>query len=341
MVTAPHICVIGSVNIDFVTFAPRCPGPGETLTATSLVVTAGGKGANQAVACGRASFASKDKQDVTISMIGAVGADDPYYSTLLRPVLEESGVTTKDIEETKKSQTGSATIIVEEETAGENRILVVPGANHSGMGDITNILKIVEGYQNGPDVIVMQGEIPRATVLGLLQHFNNSASNIHVIFNPAPVFPEGLSLTALTGTAVLVMNETEALQMARSIADITIPAQTEVDLRPEELVRHFHNIAKVRMVIITLGAKGVFFSTITGKQGFVRGVKVPKVVDTTAAGDTFVGYFAIAFAKYVASGGDLEGFDLNIETAVKEANVAAAVCVTRRGAMQSIPFAYE
>lgn len=341
MSTIPHICVVGSLNIDFVTFTPRCPEPGETLTATSLLVTAGGKGANQAVACGRASFVSKAHQDVIVSMIGAVGPNDPYYLTLLRPMLEDSGVSTRGIEETKESQTGSATIIVENGAGGENRILVVPGANHSGMNDVDKILTITKSQSQPVGVVVMQGEIPRLTVLALLQHFNGPASDAHVIFNPAPVFPEGVPLTALVDTSVLIMNETEAVQMTGSIPKFPVSVQTEAGLKPEEIAPYFHTIAKIKIVLITLGAKGVFFSTSNGKQGFVRGVAVDKVVDTTAAGDTFVGYFATTFSKFVATGATLDKFDVEIEKAVQEANAAAAICVQRRGAMQSIPFAYE
>lgn len=341
MSTIPHIWVIGSLNIDFVTFTPRCPKAGETLTATSLLVTAGGKGANQAVACGRASFVSKAHQDVVVSMIGAVGPNDPHYLTLLRPMLEDSGVSTSGIEETKESQTGSATIIVEKGAGGQNRILVVPGANHSGMNDVDKILTITKSQAQPLGVVVMQGEIPRLTVLALLQHFNGPTSKAHVIFNPAPVFPEGIPLTSLADTSVLIMNETEAAQMTGSIPEFPVSVQTEAGLKPEEIAPHFHKIAKIKIVMITLGAKGVFFSTSNGKHGFVRGVAVNKVVDTTAAGDTFVGYFATKFSKFIATGATLDKFDVEIEKAVREANAAAAICVQRRGAMQSVPFAYE
>lgn len=346
--TNPHICIIGSLNIDFVTSTPRCPGPGETLTANSLTVSAGGKGGNQAVACGRASFIAQETQDVSVSMIGAVGADDVYYSTLLKPGLEASGVNTDNIEESSEMQTGSASIIVEEAVGGENRILFVPGANHAGMmGDVGQIISVLREQKVRPGVVVMQGEIPRKTTLGLLEYFNGGVSvrdRVHVVFNPAPVYPEGISLQALRYTSVLIMNETEAGQMSRSIDGLPICAEeeSEIDcLRPEELAPKFHDIAKVQIVLITLGSKGVYFSTRSGRCGAVQAVKVPKVLDTTAAGDTFVGYFSTALARFLAKGKSLEDFDEEVESAVESANAAAARCVQRRGAAQSIPFAYD
>ncbi|PYH98435.1 Ribokinase-like protein [Aspergillus ellipticus CBS 707.79] len=337
----PQICVIGSLNIDFVTYTPRCPDAGETLTASSLAISAGGKGANQAVACGRASFAARDSQEAAVSMIGAVGAGDPYYAALLRPTLEGSGVSTKGIQEKTDSQTGSATIIVDEGAGGENRILFVPGANYTGMDKVDAVLATTQDIHLDQGVVVMQGEIPRATTLGLMKHFNDPACRSHLIFNPAPVFTEGIPLPALAGTSVLAMNETEAVLMTQSVAEYLRPDQATAELKPEELAPLFHQHAKVHIVLITLGAKGAYFSTATGKQGFAPSAAVEKVVDTTAAGDTFVGYFATAFAKFVATGAALEEFDAQIETAVRRANVAAAGCVQRKGAMQSIPFAYE
>ncbi|KAJ5765759.1 hypothetical protein N7520_005318 [Penicillium odoratum] len=330
------VAIIGSLNIDFVTTTPRCPTAGETLTATSLTITAGGKGGNQAVAAGRASFITESKQDVQVSMIGAVGANDPHYTTLLQPAFQKSGVNTEHIQQLSDAQTGSASIIVEE--CGENRILVVPGANHVGMMDSSRIVATVA--KTMPSVIVMQGEIPRSTTLELLKHYNGSYA--HVVFNPAPVFSEGISLEAVMGTSVLILNETEAVQMSRCIAGLPVFGESELDaLQPEELAPRFHELARVQIVIITLGAKGVYFSTRSGRCGAVPGVKVPKVVDTTAAGDTFVGYFSANLARFLASGAALEAFDDEIEQVVGKANAAAAMCVQRSGAMQSIPFAYD
>lgn len=299
------------------------------------------------MAAGRASFITKTEQDVSVSMIGAVGAEDPYYGTLLKPSLEKSGVQTASIEESVEAQTGSASIIVEEAAGGENRILVVPGANHAGMmSDVAQIISVVKSG-TPPSVIVLQGEIPRKTTLGLLEYFNGGfagAERAHVVFNPAPVFPAGISLEAVKNTSVLIMNETEAVQMSRCIAGLPVDdgVVSELDtLQPEELAPRFHDVAAVQIVLITLGAKGVYYSTRSGACGSVKGVKVSKVVDTTAAGDTFVGYFSTALARFLATGAPLEAFDDQIEGAVGKANAAAAKCVQRRGAMQSIPFAYD
>ncbi|PYI14316.1 ribokinase [Aspergillus violaceofuscus CBS 115571] len=343
----PSILIIGSLNTDFVTYTPRCPLAGETLTATSLTISAGGKGANQAVACGRAAHTTPTTHSANVYMVGAVGANDPYYSALMRPLLEGSSVSVAGVTERADASTGSATIIVEEDS-GENRIAVVPGANHVGMSSVEEVVQGVEGLVSNTGekvegkVVVLQGEIPRSTVLGLLEHYNQQDANAHVVFNPAPVFPEGIPLDALRGTSVLVMNETEAVLMAKALG-LEQGAATEED--PETLAGvlapRFHQAADVGIVLITLGAKGAFFSTRCGTSGCVAAEKVAKVVDTTAAGDTFVGYFTAAFARFVAQGRRLEEFDELVEGAVRLANRAAAGCVQRKGAMQSIPFAYE
>ena len=336
MAQKPVISVVGSLNIDFVTLTPRVPGPGQTLTATSLQVNAGGKGANQAVACGKASFTSRTSQDVVVGMIGAVGIDDPYYASLLKPTLQSSGVSTLGIKEIHNSQTGTATILVEED--GQNRILVVPGANFDGMSDFVPVL--AEATANGePDVLVMQGEIPRSTTLQVLNHFSKAGSK--VIFNPAPVFPEGVPIDALKDVDFLIVNESECLLLAKDIVDDHLAGISEADLTLDHLTsiaRALHQSAAVKHLLVTLGANGVLYSS-RDEQLVVPGIKVDKVVDTTAAGDTFVGYFAATLARHISGSKVLSGFD--VSAAVSKANTAAAICVQRSGAMQSIPFAYE
>ncbi|KAJ9617249.1 hypothetical protein H2200_000970 [Cladophialophora chaetospira] len=341
----PRICVIGSLNVDFVTSTPRVPGPGETLTATSLKVHAGGKGANQAVACGKAAFTSPGSQDVTVEMIGAVGADDPYYASLLKPTLEQSGVSTAGVEELEGVQTGTATILVDEGSDGENRILVVPGAN-AEVSDASKILDLAT--RNGvPEVVVMQGEIPRGTVLELLKWFNSSEYKTSVVFNPAPMFPDGIPLTALKNLAVLVVNETECRQLFKASKELDndkLSGNEDDPMNISELTQlttSLHQKAHINIVVVTLGSRGVYFSHSieTGYGEQISAAKVEKVVDTTAAGDSFVGYFATALARHLAQADQLQGF--NVKEAASKANWAAAKCVQRSGAMESIPFGYE
>ena len=343
MASKATVQVIGSLNIDFVTITSRVPGPGETLTANSMTVHAGGKGSNQAVACGKAAFTSPTEQDVNVHMIGAVGKGDPYYASLLKPTLEKSGVTTKYVEEIDGVQTGTATIIVDTGSNGENRILIVPGANQ----EVTDVRKILDiaTTEGVPDVVVMQGEIPRSTVLGLLKQFNSTSQKTAVVFNPAPVFPEGLPLDSLKGMAVLVVNETECLLLFKVIEELkgtpSVPREEDLtESHLDRLTKVIHDRTSVSIVVVTLGGRGVYFSASEGSiRGLVPAEKVEKVVDTTAAGDTFVGYLATALARHLSTKNKVENFD--IQKAVQRANQASAKCVQRSGAMESIPFGYE
>ncbi|ETI24458.1 ribokinase [Cladophialophora carrionii CBS 160.54] len=350
MAGKPKICIIGSLNIDFVTSTPRIPGPGETLTATSMTVHPGGKGANQAVACGKAAFTAPGSQDVAVEMFGAVGADDPYYSSLLKPTLEKSGVSTAGIEQVVGTggQTGTATILVDEGSSGENRILVVPGANAT-VTDAKAVRDAVMEHQV-PDVVVMQGEIPRKTVLELLEMFNSSDLQTCVVFNPAPMFPDGITLEALKSLAVLVVNETECRQLFASSkgldsGKVSGDEDESMDVAElEQLTTSLHEKAKISIILVTLGARGAYFSHSTGTagvkdKGLISAAKVDRVVDTTAAGDSFVGYFASALARHLAHTTSLD--DFNVKQAATNANQAAAKCVQRRGAMESIPWGYE
>ena len=339
----PLIQVIGSLHLDFVTTTPRCPSAGETLQATRFDINAGGKGANQAAACGRAAFVSEAEQDVDVEMIGAVGKDDPYYTSLLQPALEKSGVKTSKIRQVEGTTTGSATIIVDEGAGGENRILFVPGAGFLGNDDAKEVLDRASAGAREPDVAVLQGEIPRDTVFALVEHFN-AVKNTRVVFNPAPVWPEGIPAKTLNGLAVLIVNETECLLLTKSLASqghAITPPESENDLSSSILTnvtRQLHDVLKIETVVVTLGSKGVFYSQLNGGHGLIPAEKVSKVVDTTAAGDTFVGYLCADLARHVRSSKDSP---FNVAAACEKANRASAKCVARAGAMQSIPFGYE
>ena len=350
-----RIAVVGSLNIDFTTTTPRMPEPGETLTATSLSISAGGKGANQAVACGRA--ASRQESDhgtsalVDISMVGAVGKADPYFDRLLKPALEGCGVDVSRIAELDSVQTGTASITVE--SNGENRIMVVPGANHEGMGDADEVWKRTMLNGRKPDVLVMQGEIPSATVFKLLEKARGEG--VHIVFNPAPVFPQGITDTIFQGLDVLVVNESELQQLAEAfkrntLKDFLREVLKEVLVKSHgeqlfhQLAELFHDHIDIRILVVTLGGKGVFYSQKGSRIGHVDAVKLQKLVDTTGAGDTFVGYLAVAFAESLATGGakfNQAGTAFDLPSAVVKANAAAARCVQKAGAIDSIPWGWE
>ena len=162
-----------------------------------------------------------------------------------------------------------------------------------------------------------------------------------VIFNPAPVFTDTIRLESVKGLAVLVVNETECLQLVRSLKEISeVVVDNEQDMTEAELaqiVRDLHDIAGIDTILVTLGAKGSYYSTQSQSRGLIPGVKVDNVVDTTAAGDTFVGYIATSLARSMAK----EKTTWDVTRAVIAANKAAARCVQKSGAMQSIPYGYE
>ncbi|KAJ9610658.1 hypothetical protein H2200_005435 [Cladophialophora chaetospira] len=335
MVDKPSIAIVGSVNIDFAVLVPRIPGPGETLTAVSLDISAGGKGANQAVACGRAAFVSPTVQDVKVDLIGAVGKGDPYYSSLVQPLLAKSGVGTKGIEELEDTATGTAIVLVDHSDA-QNRILVVPSAN-AAVSDVSKLIDVIGGlYKHEPTVVVLQGEIPRTTVLGLLRRLNASERTA-VVFNPAPLFPEGIPIDSVKGLAALVVNETEWLQLVLSWKighteePTNQPSDANIDQKHlDQYTTQVHETTRISIILVTLGSRGVYYSLLktTGGAicvcGLIPAKRVDNLVDTTAAGDTFIGYFAVELSRHLASKeATLKTFD--IRAALGKANSAAAL----------------
>jgi ribokinase len=259
-------------------------------------------------------------------MVGCVGSDG--HGAQLRANLASYGVDVSGVvdagslaaaskEGTEK--TGVALIIVDKPT-GENRIVLSPGANHALQpGDFETL----ERLGRRPDLLIMQLEIPFGTVLAALAAARREG--VDVLLNPAPA--RKLPEEAYVGLAHLVVNETEAAilgEVEESVLD------EEAGL--EKVAQGF--IKKgVQNVIVTLGGRGVYYMSRDGREGLVPAEKA-KVVDTTAAGDTFVGRYAL---DAVSKKG--EAFD--IEAAVRKANKAAAKTVERAGAQDSIPWRDE
>jgi ribokinase len=382
---APLIRIIGSLNADMVSVTPRFPNAGETITATSFTTSAGGKGSNQAVACGRLSRGKPSSTGTAVSsttsaipvnveMVGAVGNRDGHFQALLRPTLEESGLGTSRIR-VVDDYTGVAVIIVDESAGGENRILFSPGANYSGMQPIPEVIQIGLAAPV-PDIIVMQGEIPIETVIGILRDINQFKqknreagrkgieSGPEVMFNPAPAPPDGLPTDVYAAVDHLIMNETEAELMAPNDQELlrVVPGAADANRR-DQVARYFHQLG-VTFVIITLGSKGAWYSAgdaaaaSSGNQtrftNEIPAAQVSRVLDTTAAGDTFVGGYAAYIARWreqrrlqgkaavdLAADEKKERYQVVMDEAMKRAGRASARCVERQGAMDSIPWEDE
>ncbi|KAK2825731.1 hypothetical protein FQN49_007422 [Arthroderma sp. PD_2] len=365
---APSIRVIGSLNVDMVSVTPRFPGPGETLTATSFTTSPGGKGANQAVACGRlsrsrpSSDSSSKNALANVEMVGAVGRLDAHFGTLLQPTLSNSGVSTERVRTIDNEHTGVAVIIVDTSAAGENRILFSPNANYTGMQATEDVIGLSLSTPL-PDIIVLQAEIPVDTVIGILRAVVAKKEEVEVVFNPAPAPEGGLPDDVYTSIDHLIMNETECELMAPK--ELHGLGELSQEDRRDKIAVHFHSLG-VRYVIVTLGAKGVWYSaaqpgkTAQQESNWARSVnevpasKVAKVVDTTAAGDTFVGGYSVHLAQWReqrrTSGKDCSNLTVEewkdrhgrvTEEAVRWGTRASAQCVQRSGAMDSIPFRDE
>ncbi|KAJ6444512.1 ribokinase [Purpureocillium lavendulum] len=317
----PRITILGSLNMDLVSYVPHHPLPGETLTSSHFTTSPGGKGANQAVACGKLSRTSSlTHPSAVVAMLGAVGSD--AYGPVLTRSLASYGVDVSGVvvrggshdNGVNGAKTGIAIIVVDE-PSGQNRIILSPEANHSlRPADFASLPGPL------PDLLIMQLEIPLDTVLQALAAARDAS--VPVLLNPAPAQP--LPEPAYRGLAHLVVNETEA-------AILSGCSESELDDLPGmERIGAIFIARGVRNVIITLGGRGVYYVTESGKSALVQAKKA-NVVDTTAAGDTFVGSYALAAVKP----------DFDIDRAVREANRAAAITVSRKGAQVSIPWKDE
>lgn len=288
------IYVLGSINMDMVARVPRMPVGGETLTADKYYVNPGGKGANQAVAI--AKLGGK------VAMIGKVGSDetgDALKNNLKAMGVDESMVTRADV------PSGIAMIIVE---GGENRIILYKGANHS----VTKA-DVDEGLKNAKpgDALVMQLEIPLETVTYAAAVAKRKG--MLVLLNPAPAVPLGEEL--LKNVDIIAPNETET--------EILTGVGLDSDVHIALAVKKLYQLG-VKRVIITMGSRG----SIVAEGQTITPVEPRKVkaVDTTSAGDTFVGATVLRY---------LDGDTL--EDAARFASVASSITVTREGAAQSIP----
>ena len=299
------IVVIGSINMDLVLRVPRMPLPGETLTGGAFRTIPGGKGANQAVACARLSGKVAGAQQV--AMVGCVG-DDAFGATL-RAALVGDGIIDSHITTLPGVASGIASILVDDN--GQNSIVIAGGAN-----DLLSPAHIdaAQGLIEQADIVVLQLETPMATVVHAIKLARSMGKT--VVLNPAPAasLPDGV----LELVDYLIPNEIEAAMLAGVSpegADAKALAAALQKLGSDN-------------VIITLGSKGVHAALYGGDHTFPA--DVVQAVDTTAAGDTFIG----GFVAGLASG-------MDEAEAIQQGQRAAAWSVTKPGAQTSIPHLHE
>lgn len=293
------IVVIGSANVDMVVKTSRLPKPGETVLGGTFFMNSGGKGANQAVAAARLGG--------NVTFITKVG-NDIFGKQAIQNFHKEK-INTRFIFTHKDEASGAALIIINEE--GENCIVVAPGANaHLLPEDIEKVTNLCRA-----DIILMQLEIPLETVVYVIRLAK--ANSQKVVLNPAPA--RNLSKEILHGLFLITPNETEAF----FLTGIEVSGEESASRAADFLLSH-----GVQNVVITLGEQGAYFQNKELKL-MVDAPKV-KVLDTTAAGDTFSGAITVAIIE-----------KMNWQAAVEFAVKAASITVTRLGAQLSVPYKSE
>lgn len=283
----------GSLNIDYTYRVDHFVQKGETLSSESLQVFSGGKGLNQSIALAKAG--------AEVYHAGAIGEDGKF----LLEIMEEAGVDTSCVEILHNVRTGNA--IIQNDKEGDNCILLYGGANQA----ITKaqIDAVLERFGEG-DYLVLQNEINELPYLVNKAH----EKGLKIVLNPSPM-NEKIFALPLQFVDYFLLNEVEAEQILQWKTD-----SEDVDALAAALEEKFPNAT----IVLTIGSAGSIFAD--GNKTFRQPSFRVKAVDTTAAGDTFSGFFIA---------GLLSG--LSEEASMERASKAAAIAVTRPGAAPSIP----
>ncbi len=295
----PSVWVVGSTMVDLITYGPRPPAAGETIVGDQFAMGCGGKGANQAVMGARLG--------ASVAMVNAVGED--AFGTMTIDNLRREGVDVRHVERIEGEHTGAAPIFVEPD--GTNRIVVIPGAN--ARMDAAAAARAIERAAT-VDVVVGQLEIPQAVTLAAFEAAR--ARGASTILNPAPAATIEPSLLALTDW--LVFNEVEVAHVATTLG---LPEGDPADEGWLDALRR----ATGAGIVVTLGAAGALGMGGDGRLMRVEATPV-EAVDTTGAGDAFVG----ALAVMLAAGSDLR-------SSMHVACALASDSVQRPGTQRSFP----
>ncbi|WJR80552.1 ribokinase [Bradyrhizobium sp. NP1] len=295
-----RVVVAGSINMDVVATAERHPRVGETVAGHEVLYFPGGKGANQAVAA--------SKLGAPTMLIGRIGVD--AFGAQLRTFLAAQGVDVSFVQQTAAAHTGTALITV---ASADNTIVVIGGANaHLTVDDVSSA-PLARG-----DVAVSQLEIPLATIAAFFTRAR--ATGATTILNPAPAVAFDHALLGLVD--ILVLNETELGVLAGTELRDSDEDATFIDAARRLRVN------KTQIICVTLGRRGAL--ALADDTPLVIPGHAVTAVDTTGAGDCFVGALAARLAEGAA-----------IRDALDYANLAASICVQRMGAAPSMPTAVE
>ncbi len=305
---AATVVVVGSVNMDLVAHASRLPAPGETLIGEAFAGTPGGKGGNQAVAASRLG--------AEVALIGRVGMRQ-HGQDLLK-ALEAERVQTQAIRRDEAAWPGVAVIMVASE-GGENAIVVVPGSNAD--------LDVADVEQGGAllrqaRVVVAQLEVPVPAIRRAFEIAREAGVTTVLNAAPAQDLPAGL----LAVSDWLIVNETEALQLARAVA---LPGDADGIAIARATAAHLRTLGP-RHVLVTLGGAGAWLLCDEHPDGLHLRADRVNAVDTVGAGDTLVGGLAVGLAEGLVPA-----------RAVALGQLAAALAVSRTGVQQAMPHRSE
>ncbi len=282
----------GSLNLDYVYSVDHIVAPGETISSRSLELFPGGKGLNQSVALKKAG--------ADVYHAGMLGSD----GGILLDTCNQAGINT-DFIKTVETRTGNA--IIQLSAKGQNSIILYPGANRQNTKD--NVDRVLSNFNAG-DCLLLQNEI------NLIDYLIDRAhkKGMMIALNPSP-FDEMLKECDLTKVDIFLLNEIEGFQ---------ISGETE----PEAILKRMQELFPNSKIVLTLGRNGVRYKD--GTSEYRNGIYKVPVVDTTAAGDTFTGFF-------------LAGIALNkpVKETLYIASVASSIAVSRKGASTSIPTLQE
>ncbi|MEL6457856.1 MAG: ribokinase [Cyanobacteria bacterium J06621_15] len=291
------IIVFGSINMDLVATAPHLPTAGETLLGYDFFQAPGGKGANQAVAIA--------KLGIPIQIVGRVGKQG--FGQELIDNLEANGVKTDNVFLDESVSSGVAIINVDD--AGENQIVVIPGANGQvNQSDVGRLSQLLPGKK----ALLLQLEIPVPTVIAAAEAAQKAG--VKVILDPAPA-QKDLPAELYPLIDILTPNQVEAGQL------VGFPVNEEDSARKAAEVLLEKG---VKSAVIKLGAKGVYYQGAT--ESFFTPAFSVKTVDTTAAGDAFNGGLAAALSQ-----------ELSLKQAIVWGSAAGALAATKSGAQFSLP----